>query len=67
MSTQIKEWLDLLNDFLKEGTQFINRCTKPNKQGKKNQYLNQIPQILLLKPLFFIFYFMASYRLGFLM
>ncbi|KTW31301.1 protein translocase SEC61 complex gamma subunit, archaeal and eukaryotic [Pneumocystis jirovecii RU7] len=32
MSEQMKEWLELPNLFLKEGTQFINRCTKPDKE-----------------------------------
>ncbi|KAG4305931.1 hypothetical protein PORY_000841 [Pneumocystis oryctolagi] len=32
MSEQIKEWLELPSSFLKEGTQFINRCTKPDKE-----------------------------------
>ncbi|KAG4301418.1 hypothetical protein PCANB_002252 [Pneumocystis canis] len=32
MSEQVKEWLELPNEFLKEGTQFINRCTKPDKE-----------------------------------
>ncbi|KAG4301474.1 hypothetical protein PCK1_002400 [Pneumocystis canis] len=32
MSEQIKEWLELPNEFFKEGAQFINRCTKPDKE-----------------------------------
>lgn len=28
MSDQVKELLDVPRDFLKEGTQFVNRCTK---------------------------------------
>ncbi|PNS19694.1 protein translocase SEC61 complex gamma subunit, archaeal and eukaryotic [Sphaceloma murrayae] len=32
MSEQLKEFADLPRDFLKEGTQFLNRCTKPDKR-----------------------------------
>lgn len=28
MSDQLKEFADVPRDFLKEGTQFLNRCTK---------------------------------------
>lgn len=28
MSDQVKELLEVPRDFVKEGTQFINRCTK---------------------------------------
>jgi len=30
MSDQIQEFLELPRDFIKDGTQFINRCTKPD-------------------------------------
>jgi len=32
MSEQIKEIADIPKDFLRDGTQFINRCTKPDKR-----------------------------------
>ncbi|KAB2580626.1 putative protein transport protein Sec61 subunit gamma [Lasiodiplodia hormozganensis] len=32
MSDQIKELADVPKDFIKDGTQFINRCTKPDKR-----------------------------------
>ncbi|KAH7057205.1 hypothetical protein B0J12DRAFT_738005 [Macrophomina phaseolina] len=32
MSDQIKEFADVPKDFIKDGTQFINRCTKPDKR-----------------------------------
>ncbi|KAF2220327.1 putative protein transport protein Sec61 subunit gamma [Elsinoe fawcettii] len=32
MSDQLKEFADVPKDFLKEGTQFLNRCTKPDKR-----------------------------------
>jgi len=32
MSEQIKEIADIPRDFLRDGTQFINRCTKPDKR-----------------------------------
>ncbi|PSK34834.1 putative protein transport protein Sec61 subunit gamma [Elsinoe australis] len=32
MSDQLKEFADVPRDFLKEGTQFLNRCTKPDKR-----------------------------------
>ncbi|KAI9851795.1 MAG: Sec61p translocation complex subunit [Vezdaea acicularis] len=32
MSDQIKEIADIPRDFLREGTQFLNRCTKPDKR-----------------------------------
>ncbi|KAI1488394.1 translocation complex subunit Sss1 [Biscogniauxia mediterranea] len=32
MSEQIQEFFDAQKDFIKEGTQFINRCTKPDKR-----------------------------------
>ncbi|KAF6222900.1 hypothetical protein HO133_000951 [Letharia lupina] len=31
MSDQFKEILDIPRDFLHDGTQFMNRCTKPDK------------------------------------
>ncbi|CZR58441.1 BfCon[1562] membrane component of ER protein translocation apparatus [Phialocephala subalpina] len=30
MSDQLQEFLDIPRDFVKEGTQFVNRCTKPD-------------------------------------
>lgn len=32
MSDQIKEIADIPREFLREGTQFLNRCTKPDKR-----------------------------------
>ncbi|KAL0261874.1 hypothetical protein SLS55_003306 [Diplodia seriata] len=32
MSDQIKDLADVPKDFIKDGTQFINRCTKPDKR-----------------------------------
>lgn len=32
MSDQLKELADIPKDFVKDGTQFINRCTKPDKR-----------------------------------
>ncbi|KAI9715886.1 MAG: hypothetical protein M1812_005706 [Candelaria pacifica] len=32
MSDQIKEMAEIPRDFLKEGTLFLNRCTKPDKR-----------------------------------
>ncbi|KAI1635510.1 hypothetical protein F4809DRAFT_613463 [Biscogniauxia mediterranea] len=32
MAEQIQEFFDVPKDFIKEGTQFINRCTKPDKR-----------------------------------
>ncbi|KAL2353737.1 secE/sec61-gamma protein [Cryomyces antarcticus] len=32
MSDQIREMMDVPRDFLKDGTQFLNRCTKPDKR-----------------------------------
>ncbi|KAE9372395.1 secE/sec61-gamma protein [Hyaloscypha bicolor E] len=32
MSDQIQEFLDIPRDFFKEGTQFLNRCTKPDRR-----------------------------------
>lgn len=32
MSEQIRELLDVPRDFLREGTQLLNRCTKPDKR-----------------------------------
>jgi len=32
MSDQVKELLDIPRDFFKDGTQFINRCTKPDQR-----------------------------------
>ncbi|KAF4310011.1 hypothetical protein SLS57_001319 [Botryosphaeria dothidea] len=32
MSDQLKELADVPKDFVKDGTQFINRCTKPDKR-----------------------------------
>ena len=34
MSDQIKEILDIPRDFFKDGAFFLNRCTKPSKQGQ---------------------------------
>ncbi|KAF8853949.1 secE/sec61-gamma protein [Acephala macrosclerotiorum] len=30
MSDQLQEFMDIPRDFIKEGTQFVNRCTKPD-------------------------------------
>ncbi|KAF1344751.1 hypothetical protein BDV97DRAFT_304521 [Delphinella strobiligena] len=32
MSDQLKDLADMPREFLKDGTQFINRCTKPDKR-----------------------------------
>ncbi|KAL1301518.1 hypothetical protein AAFC00_005761 [Neodothiora populina] len=32
MSEQIKDLAEMPREFLKDGTQFINRCTKPDKR-----------------------------------
>ncbi|KAF2397359.1 protein translocase SEC6 [Trichodelitschia bisporula] len=32
MSDQIKEFAEIPREFLKDGTQFINRCTKPDQR-----------------------------------
>jgi len=32
MSDQLKDFADIPKEFLKEGTQFMNRCQKPNKK-----------------------------------
>ncbi|KAF1809964.1 translocation complex subunit Sss1 [Eremomyces bilateralis CBS 781.70] len=32
MSDQFKEIADIPKDFIKEGTQFMHRCTKPDKR-----------------------------------
>jgi len=32
MSDQIQELLAIPQDFIKDGTQFINRCTKPDRR-----------------------------------
>lgn len=31
MADQITEFLDTQKEFVKDGTQFINRCTKPDR------------------------------------
>ncbi|KAF2143658.1 uncharacterized protein K452DRAFT_224081 [Aplosporella prunicola CBS 121167] len=32
MSDQLKDLADVPKDFIKDGTQFLNRCTKPDKR-----------------------------------
>ncbi|KAL8826946.1 MAG: hypothetical protein Q9191_003483 [Dirinaria sp. TL-2023a] len=32
MSDQLKELADIPKDFMRDGTQFMNRCTKPDKR-----------------------------------
>ncbi|KAL2042941.1 hypothetical protein N7G274_003999 [Stereocaulon virgatum] len=32
MSDQLKELLDIPRDFFHDGTQFMNRCTKPDRR-----------------------------------
>jgi len=32
MSDQLREIADIPRDFLRDGTQFLNRCTKPDKR-----------------------------------
>lgn len=34
MSDQIKEFIEMPKQFMKEGSQFVNRCTKPDRKGK---------------------------------
>jgi hypothetical protein len=33
MSDTIKEIVDIPQNFFREGTHFVNRCTKPNRKG----------------------------------
>ena len=33
MSDTIKEIVDIPQNFVREGTHFVNRCTKPNRKG----------------------------------
>src|SRR5437016_2204061 len=33
MSEQIKEFIEMPKQFMKEGSQFINRCRKPDRKG----------------------------------
>lgn len=33
MSDQVKQFLDVPRDFVKDGAFFLNRCTKPSKRG----------------------------------
>jgi len=32
MADQVQEWLNIPQDFLREGTQFVAKCTKPDKK-----------------------------------
>ncbi|KDN44364.1 protein translocase SEC6 [Tilletiaria anomala UBC 951] len=32
MSEKVKEFIDIPQSFIKEGTQFMTRCTKPNQK-----------------------------------
>ncbi|ESZ93197.1 hypothetical protein SBOR_6429 [Sclerotinia borealis F-4128] len=32
MADQIQEFMDIPRDFIKDGTQFINKCTKPDRR-----------------------------------
>jgi len=32
MSDQLKEFADMPQEFIKDGMQFLNRCTKPDKR-----------------------------------
>ncbi|KAH8587567.1 hypothetical protein B0O99DRAFT_526504 [Bisporella sp. PMI_857] len=32
MADQVQELLDVPKDFIRDGTQFINRCTKPDRR-----------------------------------
>ncbi|KAF2757502.1 protein translocase SEC6 [Pseudovirgaria hyperparasitica] len=32
MADQLKEMAELPKDFIRDGTQFLNRCTKPDKR-----------------------------------
>ncbi|TAQ85492.1 hypothetical protein B7494_g6186 [Chlorociboria aeruginascens] len=32
MPDQLQEFLDIPKDFVKEGSQFLNRCTKPSRR-----------------------------------
>lgn len=36
MSDTIKEIVDIPQNFFREGTHFVNRCTKPNRKGEFN-------------------------------
>nr|CAG8449088.1 8954_t:CDS:2 [Entrophospora candida]CAG8451761.1 14490_t:CDS:2 [Entrophospora candida] len=33
MSDQLKEFVEMPKQFIKEGTQFVNRCTKPDRKA----------------------------------
>lgn len=33
MAEQVKEFVEIPRQFVKDGTQFINRCTKPDRRG----------------------------------
>lgn len=37
MSDTIKDFVEIPQSFIKESTQFINRCTKPNQKGANNK------------------------------
>ncbi|KAI9639652.1 uncharacterized protein MKK02DRAFT_19454 [Dioszegia hungarica] len=45
MSERMKEFADLPRDFVKEGTQFVNRCTKPNKEGESTDSFAEYIQL----------------------
>ncbi|PWN37519.1 protein translocase SEC6, partial [Meira miltonrushii] len=32
MADNIREWIELPQGFVREGTQFMNRCTKPDRK-----------------------------------
>lgn len=45
MSDQIKEILDVPREFIKDGIFFLNRCTKPTKQGNLTSYALHIQSL----------------------
>lgn len=53
MSDQVQEILDLPRDFVKEGSLFINRCTKPDGKEFVRVPLPSVRRILatMLRPL----------------
>jgi hypothetical protein len=55
MSEQIKEFIEMPKQFMKEGTQFINRCTKPDRKGIYLVYFSLVQNLMYLK-LLILFY-----------
>ena len=53
MSDTIKEIVDIPQNFFREGTHFVNRCTKPNRKGE--QLVLLAPRVLRLTSCFLSF------------